>query len=304
MAFDAVGFFRSIGIEPKTEGHKHTQVGWANVRCPFCTGNPGFHLGFHIESGAWRCWRCGNHGLYSVLSAFLGYDKKRIQDAIEKFKGRPTGKVEDERKARGRSHTLLLPQGTVDLLPGHRTYLRERGFQVGKLLQRWGLKSTGPMGAYKHRVVVPITFQGKIVSYTARDVTGRAEIKYKSCKLEDEVVYHKSILYGLDLLPYRTGVIVEGCPDVWRLGPGAVATFGIEFTPDQVMCAAIHLDYAFIFFDPEPQARKQAEKLGLALSALGVGVEILNAPDGHPDPGDMPQDEADELMLELLQAAI
>lgn len=304
MAFDAVAFFRSIGIEPKTEGHKHTQVGWANVRCPFCTGNPGFHLGFHVESGAWKCWRCGNHGLYSVLSAFLGYDKKKIREAIEKYKGRPTGKAEDGRKARGRSHNLLLPAGTSELQNRHRQYLRDRGFQVGQLLRRWDLKSTGPTGAYKHRIVIPITFQGKVVSYTARDITGRAEIKYKSCKLEDEVVYHKSILYGLDLLPYRTGVLVEGCPDVWRLGPGALGTFGIEFTPEQVMCAAIHLDYAFIFFDPEKQARIQAEKLGLALSALGVGVEIVNAPDGHPDPGDMPQEEADELMLELLQAAI
>lgn len=304
MAFDALAFFRSIGIEPKTEGHKHTQVRWANVVCPFCTGNPGYHLGFHLDSGAWKCWRCGNHGLYSVLSAFLGYDKKKIREALDRFKGRPTAKSEDERKAKGRAHTLGLPPGTTDILPGHRAYLRERGYQVGKLLRNWGLKSTGPLGPYKHRIVIPITFQNKIVSYTARDVTGKADLKYKSCKLENEVVYHKSILYGVDMLPYRTGVLVEGCPDVWRLGPGALGTFGIEFTPEQVMCAAIHLDYAYVFYDPEKQARKQAEKLGLALSALGVEVEILNAPDGHPDPGDMSQEAADELMLELFQAAI
>lgn len=304
MAFDALAFFRSIGIEPKTEGHKHTQVGWANVVCPFCTGNPGYHLGFHLESGAWKCWRCGNHGLYSVLSAFLGYDKKRIQEALDKFKGRPTAKTEDERKARGRSHSLNLPSGTKDLTPEHRAYLRKRGYQVGKLVRNWDLKSTGPIGPYKHRIVAPITFQKKIVSYTCRDVTGKSGIKFKSCKLEEEVVYHKSILYGIDMLPYRTGVIVEGPPDVWRLGPGAVATFGIEFTPEQVMCAAIHLDLAYIFYDPEKQARTQAEKLALALSALGVEVEILNAPDGHPDPGDMPQDEADDLMLDLFSSVM
>ena len=59
-----------------------------------------------------------------------------------------------------------------------------------------------------------------------------------------------------------------------------------------------------IFYDPEKQARTQAEKLALALSALGVEVEILYAPDGHPDPGDMPQDEADDLMLDLFSSVM
>lgn len=300
MSFDAVAFFRSIGIEPRTEGHKHTQEGWANVACPFCTGNPGYHLGVHLESGAWKCWRCGKHGLYSVLSAFLGYNKTKIREALDKFKGRPTAKTEDTRKGKFRPHDLQFPTGTTSLTPTHKKYLRTRGYQVGKLVRNWGLKSTGPLGPYKHRIVVPIMFAGRVVSFTCRAVNPVAELKYKACRLEDEVLYHKSVLYGIDMLPYRTGVIVEGPPDVWRLGPGAVATFGIEFTPDQAMCAAIHLDKAFIFFDPERQAQIQAEKLGMALSALGVAVELLIAPTEHPDPGDMPQDEADGLMADLL----
>jgi hypothetical protein len=46
---DIIGLYRDFGIEHRTEGHKHCRPGWVNTECPFCTGNAGLHLGWHIE---------------------------------------------------------------------------------------------------------------------------------------------------------------------------------------------------------------------------------------------------------------
>ena len=298
--FDAVAFFQAYGIHFLTEGHKHTKEGWANTVCPFCSGNPGFHLGVHIESGAWKCWRCGTHSTWKVLMALLGNDRKAVRDVRERFKGRPSARYEDERKRKNRYGNLQLPPGTGELTERHRQYLRKRGYRVGELRELWDFQGIGPVGPFKHRILIPIKQDGRTVSYTTRDITGQSPTKYLSCKIEEEVVHHKELLYGMDLLPYRTGLIVEGPLDVAKLGPGALATFGIEFTPSQVVVAAAMLDKAFILYDPERQAQSQAEKLGNQLSLFNVDVEILIPGKDDPDPGDMPQDEARSLMASLL----
>ena len=60
--------YRDFGIPYATEGHKHTRDGWINIACPFCTGNAGLHLGFHLEDEYYVCWRCGGHSITDTLT--------------------------------------------------------------------------------------------------------------------------------------------------------------------------------------------------------------------------------------------
>lgn len=69
-------------------------------------------------------------------------------------------------------------------------------------------------------------------------------------------------------------IVVEGVTDVWRLGPGAVATFGIKFRPAQVAMLARHFKTIHVLFDPEPAAQAQARKLATDISRLGCAVKI------------------------------
>ena len=93
-------------------------------------------------------------------------------------------------------------------------------------------------------------------------------------------------------------VVVEGITDAWRLGPGAVATFGIQFTLMQVILLR-QFESKYIMFDSaDPQAIKQAEKLADYLSGFPGHVEIIETHCG--DPAELTQKEADALMGELL----
>ena len=99
--------------------------------------------------------------------------------AYAEYKGKP------QYVARKKSHrkptTIILPKHT-ELTRPHKNYLIKRNFDPDELEFKWRLVSTGPVGPYKHRIIAPIYFNEKLVSYQGRDITDKAKLKYKACK--------------------------------------------------------------------------------------------------------------------------
>ena len=89
---------------------------------------------------------------------------------------------------------------------------------------------------------------------------------------------------------------MEGITDVWRLGSAAFATFGIEFTQEQVREIKKHFDEVFVIFDDEPQAVRQALKMVAELRFRGVRAQHVPI---VGDPGGMSQTDADNLVKSL-----
>jgi DNA primase len=181
----------------------------------------------------------------------------------------------------------------------HKQYLINRNFDPDKLEKTWDLRGAGYTGDYKFRIIAPIIFKNKIVSFQGRDITGQSTLKYKTCKTSEEAIHHKHILYGIDKVKNRQAVIVEGITDVWRLGEGAVSTFGISYTEKQVLFISKYLDRAFILFDNEPTAQQKAKKLAIHLTSVGVKAEVVNIESN--DPAELKQEDADYLMKYLLR---
>jgi DNA primase len=184
--------------------------------------------------------------------------------------------------------------------PEHKKYLTERLYFPETLEKEWGLKGVRHLGPYKWRIIAPIHYKGVRVSYQGRDITGKSDLRYKACVIEDETRHHKFCLYGLDKVIGKRVVVVEGITGVWRLGPGAVATFGIAWTQAQALLLQ-RFPEVFILFDPGEEAQRQANELGNQLSLNGQKVEIVQIDDDDLDPGDLPQDEADDFMRQLFE---
>ena len=124
-------------------------------------------------------------------------------------------------------------------------------------------------------------------------------MRYKACSEDDEVIHHKHILYGIDYISDGKGIIVEGITDVWRLGYGAVATFGTSYTQEQVLLIREKFNAVYILYDADSEGR--AVELGWKIDKFGsdaVVVETIELQKG--DIGEMPQDEAENLKRELL----
>jgi DNA primase len=75
-------------------------------------------------------------------------------------------------------------------------------------------------------------------------------------------------------------VIVEGIFDAWRIGSGAVATFGTRYTHEQLLLLR-GMKRAFILYDAD--AIPIAHKLAHDLSSIVTQIEVLELSEGDPD---------------------
>lgn len=301
--FDFESMCRDEGIEVATEGHKHCRPGWLQVPCPFCSGNEGFHLGYNIRTGHFNCWRCGWHPAELVVAEILHCGRLEASTRIGEYRVHVD---KNENKAPVHAKDCLLPAGWLPLrqCKKHQRYLERRGFKDPlALAETWSLVGTERLGPLPWRLVAPVILNGQLVSYQTRDITGAASVPYKACAEEKEAIHHKHLLYGEELVPADRIVIVEGIVDAWKLGPGAVSTFGIGYSIQQVKRLA-RFKHKVILYDSDPKGEGQtaARKLASTLMGLAGTVEVvtLQLKKGQKDPGDLDEDEAHEIMRRLL----
>jgi DNA primase len=294
MPFDAEKMLKEYGMSYRTTG-KNCSPGWINIQCPFCTDNSA-HLGINLDNGTANCWNCGKKPLKDVLKALLGVTPYQAIGIIKKYsknisKSRLKPISEDSIT---QVREVIFPIGTDKLEKMHCDYLEERNFDPKQLEKDWKILGTSCIGNYKFRIVIPIYFEGRLISYQARDITEEAILRYKACSKTDEIIHHKNILYGIDNVLTDRAIVCEGIFDVWRLGYGAIATFGIAYTARQVLLLVSRFKKIFVLFDSESQAQKQADKLASELVGFGKDVEILDI--GEGDPGELSEVEAKEIM--------
>lgn len=300
---DIIRLFEDYGIAYASEEERHYRPGWVNVPCPFCTGNPGYHLGYDTSTDHFYCWRCGHKHNDTALSKILGVSMREAKGIIRQYGGLTTT-IEKVSKVKVRLKSHKLPTGCTELQSNHRKYLEKRGFDCNHLIKTWGLLGTGPLSKldnidFKHRIIIPIYWEGKQVSFQSRDITDKHRLRYITCPKERELIHHKHILYGKQEVWGDTGICVEGITDVWRFGVNAFATFGIEYTTRQIRVIANTFKRVFVVFDDDPQAVVQADKLVQELLFRNVQAERITI---TGDPGGMKQDEANYLVKTLLKS--
>jgi len=284
--------------------------GWVNIQCPFC-GDTGEHLGIAPNSLNFHCWRCGWHPTYDTLALVLNQPKKEIPRILQQY-NLAIGKRSPKTERKVNIHPFKMPLDTGALSLYHKMYLRKRNFSPRKLVKEWGIVGTGPVSFldkinYSYRIIIPIYWDGQVVSFQGRDISDKSTLKYLACPPAREIISHKDIIYGRQEYweNTRIGIICEGVFDAWRLGPTACATFGMEFSLNQVMTIARSFDRIFTLYDNERQAKKQSKSLASKLKMLGK--EVISVHDifgqhleGYKDPGEMEQDDADALIRDIL----
>jgi len=290
---DFAQFLSDNNIPHWTSG-KNVAPGWVNIQCPFCDDHSN-HGGFNPKKEYYSCWKCGWQPLDRVIKSIIGSDISALND-YKQYTKRKKKKVITKKK---RGTKLKVPYGLSPLNTKSRMYLKSRGFDPTKLETKYGIQSTSFVGDYKFRIYVPIYFKGQLISFHTRDYTNKQNLAWMSCDKENEIIHYKNIVYNYDNIINRTAIIVEGIADVWKLGYGAVCTFGTGYTKEQVTLLAKSLDTVYILFDNEVIAQKKATKLGNELAGLGVDVEIVQLI-GYNDPGEMPIKKAQKLKKSLI----
>lgn len=299
---DIIQLYQDFSVDFLTEGHKHCREGWVNTPCPFCTGNPGYHLSYNLDDNFYLCWRCGWHPTTKVIAKLIGVNEREVPAIVRSY-GLAIRKYIKTPSKIARTIKHRLPSGTLPLQKNHKRYLERRGFDPDFLEREWNLVGTGPLSHlddidYKHRIIIPFLWDNQQVSFDSRDITNKSKVKYMACPANRELIPHKNILYGKQESWNDKGICVEGPTDVWRFGTQSFAVSGIKYTPKQVRTIARAFKTVAVCFDNEPQAIVQGNKLVAELKFRGVDAFRV---DIEGDPGSMKQSEANYLIKQLIK---
>lgn len=296
-----IQLYKDFNVPFATEGHKHCREGWVNTTCPFCTGNPGMHLGYNMADDFYVCWRCGWKATHKAIALLIHVSEKEAKEIARKYGGK--SHVKSAVTVRVGHKKFRLPPSTAPMNDRHKRYLTKRKFDPEVIEKIWNVQGTGPISlmdgiSFSHRLVIPIYWEDRIVSFQTRDITAKHSLRYITCPEQREIIKHKHIFY--QAIPTKDSdacICVEGVTDAWRFGYGAIATFGIKYTKYQVREISKRFKKVFVVFDDDPQAIKQSEKLTAELILRGVDAYSIKI---QGDPGDMAQTDADTLKKELL----
>lgn len=287
--FNVLKFLEDFHIDYRMEG-KNTSEDFINICCPFCFDS-GFHLGLHKYNNYAYCWKCEKHTLYDTIELLLPLED--VKKIIYEYSSSHSIILGLNTKKNIEKKEFSLPGGNLTEI--HTKYLFSRKYDPDFLTKKYGLRATGPIGAYKYRIIIPFYQNGEIVTFQGRDYTGQSDIKYKACLPEYEKTHIKHILYNIDNCREDYVVLTEGCFKVFRLGDNSLSVSGKNFKIEQIL----HLKRykrVFIFFDPDEAGKTASIKLQSILD--NMGIDTYNIDNGLA-PDDMTNDDALHFMRNL-----
>lgn len=287
-------------IDYLTEG-PNVSDGWIEVKCLWCS-DPSFHLGINIESNFMNCWRCSKKG--SIVKYVRELENCGFSEAVELMNS-----YQNFNKSR------LIPQTINSLkyvrelktpsqfIEGKKSqavtdFLHRRGFNPIEMYGKKNIYWGGVLGLMRHRMVLPVLYQRKVVTFVGRALSDKMKPKYINWPDKDSVIPIRQTLFGYDdIIPGGSIVVVEGPMDQLKLGPGSVATYGIKWNVEQVsLLREANPNKIFILYDSEDNAQESAIKLSKQIWFCKCEVIML---ENTNDPGSLTKAEAINLMDEL-----
>lgn len=282
--------FDDYGIRYIETGNHHCRPGWVQVCCPMCIdGDSSYHMGYNLKQNTgFTCYRCGGHSSGAVLSRLLSVSIREASTILRRYvkqskeAKQDSGTAENSSTIRRCKLPVMREIVKGDNLPYN--YLKARFCHLPEaalidLIQFYQLSFTDWKDSLMPcRIIIPAFKNGEIVSYQGRDYTGLSRARYLDSKPENEICNLKEMVWGLDDVPLDSVMICEGPFDAMTIGPGAVHLGGISFTDTQVKLLQ-RFKKAYIVFDSEMQARRQARKLANRIG-LHTQVRIVKI-EGH-----------------------
>lgn len=300
MTYNFIQLFTDYGID-----YKNIVDGWTNINCPFHdNGTRGYKGGFNLYDGHYYCWNCGWQPTNLVLSKLLNISEYQVKEILSQYSNQKSLQKLLSRKISKGTH-IDLPGDDIVKNDSIYKYLLKRRFNPEYLIDTYKIRNGGLVGEYSYRVIIPIYYHNKVVSFQGRSIFSKNKcselgiLRYKTFNVEESIIDPKHILYNLDNCTKKRIVVVEGIFDCWRLGPKNIAsTLGTSMSDKQINLLAKRYTKVVFLFDNEKEAQERANKYGNQLVSLGVEVEIFN-PEYKHDPGAYTEIETNKVKEEL-----
>jgi hypothetical protein len=269
-----------------------------------------------LTTGAWKCWRNReHHGLQPtrLVATLLRCDLDQAKALVygegsvqlpDDFLSRVNGVLSPPQAVQHAKTKLAMPREFLPFkdLPSARPfiqYLIGRGFDIGtifSLTKDYGIRYAN-YGPFESRIIFPVYFDGHLVNWTARTISRRERLRYKTLSVEHDAVGPISnyLLWYDQLTSWSrdTLVLCEGPFDCLRLnilgrGRGIAATCVFTSRPTRSQVDLLHelvpkYKRCILLLDNDMTAT--AFRVGAELSSLRV--EVRQLPRGVKDPAEL-----------------
>lgn len=187
MTVDVKGLLDSLRI-PYRERGRNIGRDYLGIKCPFCGDDPSEHMGIHIRTGGYHCWRDDSHSgghIYYLLRA-LGVPASELREVLPRFD-------DGEDKSPKRKVEAALFEGWKSLPPAieprHLKYLTDRGFSEPVDAVRIGDIRFSNVGKARWRLLFPMTSLRGIEGWTGRAIHPDCEPRYETeCPVADRCI--------------------------------------------------------------------------------------------------------------------
>lgn len=263
--FDVAHYLLSRGFQPQESGMEYV------IDCPRCRGRRKLYV--NAFSKLFLCFRCSPPFRGGLTNLVMLIDNLSYAQAVTFITGYQQVWAAEARVSR---YSEGLPEGFAPLTdPSAQfeslfwTYLSRRGIDYYTVM-RYGIGRTYG-GPYLGRVIIPVTTEGKVVHWVARDATGQQAAKVLTPPGGKQARY----LFNLDhvgqlgAVPHL--VVVEGVFDALRDPTVCVASFGKRLSDAQVAlllrCAPVRVTIAY-------DGDAYADAVSTAARLIGVFPEV------------------------------
>lgn len=279
---------------PYTTRGKNVSEGWIGTQCPFpgCDDRSN-HCGLCLSSPVVSCFACGTTGNYlSFLAAHLKSWPKAIE-IIQKFSPRELKKPFQKESSIRAIQVELPKEATKKPTKYQKAYIKSRKFKLKEMEILYDFYYNGPVGKWKNRIIIPIYFRNRLVTFSSIDIADNSNLRYKHLAKEESIIHCKELLYGMDSIQnYDIVMVVEGFFDKARIGKNCVCTMGTLITPEQFKLLT-KFKKVITVFDGDSAGYQNSRKIADDLSVF-TDVERIYLPEGT-DPDSLDKSDIKEL---------
>jgi hypothetical protein len=316
-----VAYLRDHGIDTVDRGPDVSRSN-INMKCPFCgDDDEGKHMGINLETGYYGCWRNSRHSGRDV-SFLLTYITKESVSSIRRNIGSDTTLSEsddvdmlkilskdldeddDVERVVGGVRSLTLDKSFMPMWKkGYKRglylkYLEYRGFdEVEDLSYVFGLHYC-LYGEWKYRIIFPIYFKDKIVSWVGRTIHKDEPKHYVDLSVIKSIRAPKFCLYNYDMIKSggSTLFITEGIIDClkikwfidYKYKCESTCLFTNSMTDEQrELLWKVGRKYDEVAVMLDADALSNALNIQSQLSTFLNNVTVRTMPSRYNDPGQM-----------------
>jgi DNA primase len=254
-----------------------------------------YHMGLNYGKQVFHCFKTGDSGtMFDFFMRLLKIKEIELLRRIGDYEYQPLVVTEEEKieiKPVQQPAEWVQIKGDSEIQKVHLAYLNRRNISTEMVLRNKFFVNTADIW----RVIIPYYIYGKLVYWTARDITGKAKMKYVYPTKEECANTAGNLLYNFDFCDRIHLLLCEGQFNALMVNGVAVGGSNLTLTQLQ-MIRILNPKRLTVAFDQDKPGKTALLKIAPLLHQYFPDLYYVDAPLTKTDFADMGEVQAKEFI--------